>query len=581
MKKLIFCSLIILTFNYSYSNILYVKYNSVGANNGANWLNAFTSLQSALNAATSGDQIWVASGIYTPSYSYDFENTTRFYHFRMKSGVAIYGGFAGNESSNFNLSNRNFVTNQTILSGDIGIIGDNSDNCYHVFFNPSELGLTNTAILDGFTITNGNANGPEPHTYGAGIYNNNSNSKFTNCIITNNIALFGGGMFNFVSNPFISNCTFSNNSAGNIDPNASAGGLWNELSSSTITDCSFKNNYTSRNGGGIVNYKSSSSIINCTFINNNAIANGGGIYNNSSTTSIINCSFSSNSTTGYGGGICNDDFSLSNIINCSIAYNSANAGGGAIYQDGVTNLENSILWANDGGLGKQIYIYKVKPYGILNIYYSCFSNGTNDVSGTITVLNSITSNPNFVNVSTNDLRIFGNSPCINSGFNSYNSTNYDIRGQNRIQNSIIDMGAYEFTSGIDPVSSLFPIITTEAIININMNSAFCGGYAISDGGSQVTSRGVCWNTTGNPTITDSKTIDGTGLGSFSSTMTGLNPSTNYFVRAYATNSQGTSYGTQLSFLTLDPVPEMPVWALITVGILFVGFGGWFAIKRNI
>ena len=81
------------------ASIIYVKYNASGSNNGTSWTNAYTSLQSALNAAVSGDKIWVAKGTYRPSYDYGLGGGSRYYHFRLINGVVLYGGFAGTETS--------------------------------------------------------------------------------------------------------------------------------------------------------------------------------------------------------------------------------------------------------------------------------------------------------------------------------------------------------------------------------------------------------------------------------------------------------------------------------------------------
>lgn len=94
-----------------------------------------------------------------------------------------------------------------------------------------------------------------------------------------------------------------------------------------------------------------------------------------------------------------------------------------------------------------------------------------------------------------------------------------------------------------------PTLTTAAVTSITTNSASSGGNVTDDGGAEVTARGICWGTSANPTITSSKTSDGTGLGSFTSSLTGLSSNTLYFVRAYATNSAGTAYGNELSFTT--------------------------------
>jgi uncharacterized protein (TIGR02145 family) len=94
-----------------------------------------------------------------------------------------------------------------------------------------------------------------------------------------------------------------------------------------------------------------------------------------------------------------------------------------------------------------------------------------------------------------------------------------------------------------------PTLTTTSASSITTNSAKSGGNISSDGGAPVTARGVCWSTTQNPTISDSKTTNGTGTGTFTSDLTGLNLNTKYYVRAYATNSQGTAYGNQVNFTT--------------------------------
>ena len=94
-----------------------------------------------------------------------------------------------------------------------------------------------------------------------------------------------------------------------------------------------------------------------------------------------------------------------------------------------------------------------------------------------------------------------------------------------------------------------PTVTTNSVTSITKNSAVCGGNVTSDGGATVTRRGVCWSTYQNPTIYDNTTYDGTGTGSFTSHITNLSPGTTYYVRAYATNSEGTAYGAQRSFTT--------------------------------
>ena len=99
----------------------------------------------------------------------------------------------------------------------------------------------------------------------------------------------------------------------------------------------------------------------------------------------------------------------------------------------------------------------------------------------------------------------------------------------------------------DPPQATVPILTTTAVTGITSSSATSGGNITSDGGAAITSRGVCWSTNSSPTVTDSKTTDGTGSGSFMSTITGLTENTTYNVRSYATNSSGTGYGNSITF----------------------------------
>jgi hypothetical protein len=98
-------------------------------------------------------------------------------------------------------------------------------------------------------------------------------------------------------------------------------------------------------------------------------------------------------------------------------------------------------------------------------------------------------------------------------------------------------------------SNNLPFVETSFIQSITQTSAACGGVVYSDGGSPVTGRGVCWGTSANPTVLNSLTLDGAGIGAFSSAMNGLIPNQTYFVRAYATNANGTYYGNQFSFHT--------------------------------
>ena len=115
---------------------------------------------------------------------------------------------------------------------------------------------------------------------------------------------------------------------------------------------------------------------------------------------------------------------------------------------------------------------------------------------------------------------------------------------------------------IEPVATL-PTITTTACSSITVNSAISGGNITSDGGATITSKGVCWSTNSNPTISDNKTIETTGTGSYSSTITELTENTTYHVRAYATNKIGTAYGSDVSFTTLTIPVELMYFPPLT------------------
>ncbi len=102
-------------------------------------------------------------------------------------------------------------------------------------------------------------------------------------------------------------------------------------------------------------------------------------------------------------------------------------------------------------------------------------------------------------------------------------------------------------------SKLTPTVTTAEVTSVTSNSAVSGGNVTSDGGASVTARGICWSTSQNPTISGNHTTDGNGTGEFTSTITGLEENTTYYVRAYATNSEGTSYGSQKTFTSAHTI----------------------------
>ena len=253
MKKNIIIAFILLTLS-SQAITRYVTLTGAGAMNGSTWLNAYpsASLQIAINASGTGDEVWVATGIY-----YTTTGTNRNISFNMKNGVSIYGSFSGTETL---LSQRALAAGLTsTLSAEIGVAG-NSDNSYHTISNTL---LNNTAIIDGFIIRDANDNRAATLTdgLGGGIYNNGStvgnicSPTIRNCVITNNQAVFGAGIFNSgyqngTANPIIINCVITSNTAttggGGIDNFGLAGNA-----SPIITNCIIYNNTAIQRAGGM------------------------------------------------------------------------------------------------------------------------------------------------------------------------------------------------------------------------------------------------------------------------------------------------------------------------------------------
>ena len=128
-------------------------------------------------------------------------------------------------------------------------------------------------------------------------------------------------------------------------------------------------------------------------------------------------------------------------------------------------------------------------------------------------------------------------------------------------------------SSCEPEVTL-PILTTTEVTDITNNSAISGGKITSDGGGEITARGVCWSLNENPTISDNKTIDGLGTGRFTSTISGLTESTTYFVRAYATNASGTGYGEIYQIQTALPATGTIVYDGFTYNYITIGTQTW-------
>ncbi|MHC4462824.1 MAG: choice-of-anchor D domain-containing protein [Planctomycetota bacterium] len=390
--------------------IVYVDADATGANNGLSWADAYTCLRDVLTAASSGDEIWVAEGIYKPTGTGERTAT-----FQLKNGVALYGGFAGVEMS---LDEREPNRHVTILSGDLNgddgpNFANNGENSYHVV---RGSGTDETAVLDGFTITGGNANQDYPSEYanGGGMYNNHGSATVANCTFSGNSAMWGGGMCNGdYGSPMVTNCTFSRNRSE----------WW---------------------GGGMCNYDySSPTLTNCTFIGNRGNRCSGGMDNSGyCTVTLTNCTFSGNSAD-YGGGMSNWYYSNAILTNCTFSGNSANHGGGIDnWEYSSATLTSCILW---GDRPAEIYVHS----STVEITYS-------DVEGGWPGKGNIDADPCFVEPGywdvngvwvEGDYHLPASSPCINAGDPNYTGepNETDADGKARVIGGRIDMGAYEAT----------------------------------------------------------------------------------------------------------------------------------------
>ncbi|MBA7651097.1 hypothetical protein ES703_58912 [subsurface metagenome] len=351
--------------------------------------------------------------------------------------MALYGGFRGTEAA---LEQRDWEKNVTVLSGEIGAPGDNSDNSYHVVVGADD------AIIDGFTITGGYGipgpgmgppggpgMGPPPGGPGAGPPPGGPGAGppgeggLPPIHISPEIVLggiqpgHGAGIINYQACPTVRNCIISNNHAGK------GGGAYNMTSQSgafmarsetidpslypTFINCTFSGNYARGRGGGVANdLGTHPTFVGCTFIDNVCDDKGGGMYNDfGCSPTLTNCIFVGNSAI-TAGAMGNDGSSSPTITNCTFTGNYAKDMGAALYQgSGPSNnptVTNCIFWGNIAPSGaKEIYNWhECNPA----VTYSCVEGGYRGVG-------NIDADPLFVDAKNGDYRLAPGSPCVDAG----------------------------------------------------------------------------------------------------------------------------------------------------------------------
>ncbi len=323
-------------------------------------------------------------------------------------------------------------------------------------------------VIEGMTITGGNADGLFPDSFGGGMLNDNSCPTVTNCIFTGNSASFGGGgMYNFSSSsPLVDYCTFDGNTAI-----SDGGGMANFASSPTVTHCTFIGNAAGDAGGAMHNSQSSPPVSNCTFSGNSAGFAGGGIANVSSSPAVTDCVLAGNSAGDRGGAMNNVSGSSPTVVNCTFDANSATSGGALRNSDSspaVTNctFSGNIAELHGGGMHNVLdsspaitncVLWGDRPNeldGFLDTTTVTYSNVQNGRPG----IGNLEAEPMFIDPGNGDLRLQPGSPCIDAGNNwaVAGLVETDLDGNPRFAGDgndfdpgcgepvVVDMGAYEF-----------------------------------------------------------------------------------------------------------------------------------------
>ncbi|MGN6477449.1 MAG: beta strand repeat-containing protein, partial [Flavipsychrobacter sp.] len=416
---------------YEAASVMYVDSSVASSGSGLSWASPFKTVGEALDVANNTNcniQVWVKKGTYYPTGAGYANATSRDSSLRIiRNKVKLYGGFAGTETL---LSQRNYTTNVTILSGDIGTANDSTDNTYHVMTIVGNTGsnIDSNTVVDGFIIFGGKAENTGTFTVNgmavyrgaggginvAGLGTGAASSPLLEDLTFNrNNAEWGGGIYGQghqggVVSPIIRNCNFISNRAN------SQGGALNfytenatGVASPVVTSCTFTSNYAGANGGaGHFNGASpavcSPSITNCTFTSNSTDPTvSGGIfggalvyYGASSTPTIKSCVFNNNNSS-YGGAIASaGPLQLLTVDSSSFTGNSCGAsGGGIVFQSAAITITNSTFTANKANTGGGISAlggatYIVDNCDFVNDSVTAYGAGMYNATANTTTINN-------------------------------------------------------------------------------------------------------------------------------------------------------------------------------------------------
>lgn len=444
------CTATITLLPYSGTSRWYVNGEVSTSGGGTSWSCAFKTLQEALLYADDGDEIWVAAGTYYPDEGPGQTANDRLASFGLKAGVAIYGGFAGGETS---LAERNWETNVTVLSGDLmendgSNFSNHSDNSYHVL--KTIASFSAPVVISGLTIRGGNAEGRLIFFEGGGV----AEADYAG----GGILISSGGDYTF------EHCVFA-------DCNAQYGGAIitdGGYQPIQFNDCKFENNRATVRGGAVAIRTLFASIINCTFRGNESAGDGAAVLSFSDETEILNCVFSGNSAPL---GVVYNGIETMSLTNCSLSGNAGltilNAEGGTI------SLDNCIVWGNELGISTCNSCTTTVNHSFIEGGYS----GTNNLD----IDPLFVDQPPIGMGTGGDLRLQACSPALDAGNDSANSTTTDLVGNDRKFDAIsggavIDLGAYEFQNA-------FLAVCRNQTVWLDQNGTASLDVALLDGGS--------------------------------------------------------------------------------------------------